>query len=527
MTNRSQRVPALAAGGMALYYLMLALNGQRLGYHTSEALFLTEKAMIIWQGTGDKLPVLGLTFPVLPFFFSLPFSALWPLAGPVIASVLGMAGLYFLVLDDQRYMPRLIRLGTTLTFMLHPGLLFAACSGRSVYAVLLFGYLFFRSLLAYYRSNTTYHVSLASLCLVGLVFSSFEFVWLSLFLLPLVLFMSLQSLSLGEGDTLLRLGLAFNNLSLRRKLVNKSFALLILLFMLPLAGLLVFGLLNKVYAGDPQYFLNSSYANWRVLTDQVLWLDSVNQPAELWLPDLSLLVSVRRLAYAPLLVLILIRFRSRMYQLLTLLSPFALIEFLHIKNSTAPLMAEFYQIFLVLGWAGLATASAVQLRGVQRWAFGLMLVQIVAGVVRMGTATPYDEHRFTQTVLRHPLAYPSATETDELVRFITQLPPQSRILADDATAYSIIARTQTIQPFVLAYQQTYRSALANPRSFVDFVLVHSETNQALSHSSFINGAYLGGLRTKTAQAWQPLRRYEWILYPLDKGTNRTLPRPVR
>ncbi|CCH54140.1 hypothetical protein BN8_03284 [Fibrisoma limi BUZ 3] len=525
--NRARLWIFLSAVLLAAYYLLIGLNGQRLGFHTQEALFLTEKAMIVWQGIGDKLPVIGLTFPVFPFFFSLAFSSVFPLLGPVIASALGMAVLFYLVLDDQRELdvPWLIRLGTALTFFLHPGLLYAAASGRSVYAVLLFGYLFFRSLLAYFRSNTTYHVSLASLFLVCLVFSAFDFAWLCLFLLPLVLFMSLQGLSLRGDDTLIRLGLAFNNLSLRRKLVNKSFALLVLLFMLPLAGLFLFSLLNRVYAGDTQYFLDSPYANWRVLTNQILQVDYVNHPDEFLLPDTSLLISLRRLLYAPLLLLVLLNFRGRTYQLLTLLSPFALIEFLYIKNPSVPFVAEYYQIFLVLGWVGLVTLSVTQLRRLKGLAFTLMLVQILMGGLRISTSAYEEERTFLESALPwRPANNLAHRETDDLVQIIRKLPRNSRILTDDATAYPIIALTQNVRPFVLPYQQNYLSALTNPDSFADFLLIHLEATNPVARFAVINQAYLGSLRTR---AQRPLALVgsssEWRLYRFAKPQKASSP----
>jgi len=518
MTAYSQRPLLGATLLLAAYYVLLALNGQRLGFHAPEALFLSEKSLIIWQGVGDKVAVLGLTFPVVPFFISLPFCALFPLAGPVIASSLGMALLFFLILDDQRRltMPLLVQLGTALSFVAHPGLLFSATSGQGSYTVLLFGYLFFRSLLTYYQSNTTYHVSMASLFLLGLVFSEVDFSWLCLFLLPLVLFISLQSLSLRGEDTLSRLGLAFNNISLRRKLINKSLALVILLFMLPLLSLFIFSLLNSVYAGDPQYFLDNPYANARVVTSQLFRQQFANYTADLVQADTSVLISIRRLLFAPLMVLSLLSVRGRSYQLLTLLSPLLLVEFLHVKDPSVPTQIAFYQIFLVLGWAGLTVIPVSRLRHVNGLAFTLLLVQIgVSGLRLLNSSYPIERSFLRDVLVLNPSRQPDALDDDRLIEFIRQLPETSRILTDDATAYSIIARTERVRPFLLAYQQSYLSAYDNPTPFVQYVLAHNTANDPQAQFSMTNTRYVDAIQRRTGQGLSlVMKSTDWSLYAL-------------
>jgi hypothetical protein len=515
MTAYSRRPLIGIALVLAIYYIVLAVNGQRVGFHTTEALFLTEKALIVWQGVGDKVSVLGLTFPIFSFFFSLPFSAFLPLLGPVIASSLGMALLFFLVVDDQRLrnIPVLIQVGTGLSFAFHPGLVFTAVSGQSTYTVLLFGYLFFRSLLMYYQSNTTYHVSMASLFLLGLVFSEVDFAWLCLFLLPLILFISLQSLSLRGEDTLLRLELAFNNVSLRRKLINKSLALAILLFMLPLVSLVVFSLLNRIYTGDPRYFLENPYANSSVITDQLFRQQFVGSPTDVTKADTPMLISLGRLVYAPLMLLMLLSFRGRTYQLLTLLSPLLLVEFLHVKDPLVPAQLEFYQIFMMLGWAGLTTISVAKLRQKKELAFALMLVQIGVGTFYQLHSSYAEERSFMRTL---SLSGDSAPNDDaRLIQFVQQLPADKRILTDDATAYPFIARTERIRPFILVYQQNYLPALDNPQSFTQYILTQNVSDEPKAQFSMVNKAYIGRLQRKAGQQLSlVMKSNDWSIYSL-------------
>jgi hypothetical protein len=140
-------------------------------------------------------------------------------------------------------------------FFFHPGIIYAACSGKAIYLVLTFFFLFFFNLLKFYRSNTTFHVSIASICLVTLIFCDYRFIWLTLFFVPLVLAISIQSLNLGEKESIFRLFLSFNSPSLRRKLISKTFAIYVILFILPVASVICYKLLNLTHSGDLNYFI--------------------------------------------------------------------------------------------------------------------------------------------------------------------------------------------------------------------------------------------------------------------------------
>jgi hypothetical protein len=500
------------------YYLLVIQHTRRAGFYTPEALFLAEKGLLVWQSAAAKITVLGLTYPVVPFLLSLPLVAFGAAWGPVLASALGMTGLFHLVMDDfrRRQVPWWLALGVGLTFVLHPGFLYAATSGRSVYAVLLFGYLFFRSIFEYYRSNTTYHVSLASLFLVGLVFSSFEFIWLTLFLLPLVWFISLQGLSVRGGQTVFQLGLAFNNASVRRKLLNRTLALLVVLFALPLAGLVLFGLLNRVYANDPQYFRASPYANWQLLTQQVLRTEYGARPTGFLLSEAPLSVTLRRLLYAPLLGLVGLAFRGKAYQLLTLLSPLALVEFLHLKNPTLPLPVEFYLLFVVMAWAAWGALPLRRLRLLSGLAAGLMAAQVLTGFFQLRASVHPEERHFAALLTTLPEAgTPTPVEPLEMANALNRLPPGSRVLTDDATAYPVVAMSNNVRRFVLPNEPSYVAALQNPAAFAQYLLLHEEAVDPLARYSLTNEAYGGAFRRRDATYLRPVYATErWHLYQL-------------
>ena len=178
MRNQS-RYLLLVALLLAVYYVLCGFYLNHLGYYSQEALFYMEKSKIILNGSGDRLRVMGLTSPILPFYSSFIFSYINFIPPPVIASSICMSILFYLMAstlikrtNDLFYVFILL-----VTFLLHPGILYAATSGKSIALVLVFFFLFFFNLLKFYRSNTTFHVSIASLCLVILIFCDYKFIW--------------------------------------------------------------------------------------------------------------------------------------------------------------------------------------------------------------------------------------------------------------------------------------------------------------------------------------------------------------
>ena len=82
---------------LAVYYLALGSYLNRLGYMSQEALFYIEKSKIILDGLGNRLKVMGLTSPILPFYASFVFSAIDDIMAPVIASAIFTSILFYVI----------------------------------------------------------------------------------------------------------------------------------------------------------------------------------------------------------------------------------------------------------------------------------------------------------------------------------------------------------------------------------------------------------------------------------------------
>src|ERR1700730_7021633 len=169
MRNQSKYLPYITIL-LAIYYLVWAIYLNRLGYSSQEALFYIEKSKIIIDGLGTRLRVMGLTAPLIPFYISFIFSSVNTLLAPVIASAICTALLFYIMARPllKRVKGNFYTFLLLIIFIFHPGILYAACSGKSIALVLIFFFLFFFNLLKFYRSNTTFHVSIASISLVML-----------------------------------------------------------------------------------------------------------------------------------------------------------------------------------------------------------------------------------------------------------------------------------------------------------------------------------------------------------------------
>lgn len=502
---------------LGAYYLLVGIYLHKLGFVSQEGLFYVEKSKIILDGLGNRLKVMGLTAPLLPFYTSFVFSKFGNIA-PVIASALCMSVLFFLMASAliHRFKDVFYVFVLLVVFAFNPSILYAACSGKSVAMVMLFLFMFFFNLLKFYRSNTTFHVSIASISLVLLIFSDYKFIWLTLFFIPLVLIITIQTLNLSEQESIFRLFLSFNNPSLRRKLINKTFALYIILFILPLACVICYMLLNLTHANDLNYFHQSPYATWTILADK-LSFDQLSTSATYQLPETSILVSAKMVLYCPLILIALWLFRNSIYQVLTLLTPFAFIEFLHIKYDKVFLAHEYYVMFLIIALLCiLYKAQTIRNQTLLKIAVGVItLVQLYTGYWFLSNSAIPEEQRFITTLI-HRAPDGHQDENHDLATYLNNLPIESHVLIDDAIAYPVVALTTDLHKLTLPYQEgAFLSAIEAPDKYDNYILLATEKNEVTGFTQ-LNNRYVPIIK-KTNSALRLRRVFEtsdWILYKI-------------
>ena len=502
---------------LAAYYLFCGIYLNKLGYTNPESLFYIEKAKVVFEGLGNRIKVMGLTAPILPFYGIFIFTSINYALAPVIASAIGTAMLFYIMASTllKRFTDDFYLLILIILFVFHPGILYAACSGKGIYLSLIFFFLFFLNILKFYRSNTTFHISIASICLVILVFCDYNFIWLTLFFIPLILSIAIQSLNLSEKESIFRLFLSFNSPSLRRKLISKTFALYIIIFILPIASVLCYKLLNLTHANDLNYFLESPYATWNVISDKINYdLLYVNNTSTILPQDVSLLISAKALLFCPLIFVAVYLFRQSTYQVLTILTPFAFIEFLHIKYDKVFLVYDYYLIFMIL--ALLCIMFRVQIvkrqRPIKLVIAVLVLVQIYTGYLFLSNSLVHDENNFI-TILLNRNTDESENENHDVASYLNGLPDNSRILVDDAIAYPIVAFVKNIRQLTMPYQDEFASAIESPNKYDDYILIATAKNIATGYTQ-INDKYIDQMKQQNSGL--NLRKiYEtdnWALY---------------
>ncbi|MGN6178144.1 MAG: hypothetical protein ACTHNW_03130 [Mucilaginibacter sp.] len=475
---------------LAIYYLYCGIYLNRLGYSNAESLFYIEKAKIILEGIGNRIKVMGLTSPLLPFYGTFIFSAVGAgTLAPVIASGIGTALLFYIMARTLlRYTQSFFYvILLVLLFVFHPGILYVACSGKGIYLSLIFFLLFFLNILKFYRSNTTFHISIASICLVILVFCDYKFIWLSLFFIPLVLSIAIQSLNLSEKESIFRLFLSFNSPSLRRKLFSKTFALYVILFILPIASIVCYKLLNLTHANDMNYFLESPYATWNVLQDKLEY-DQLSVSTYSFLPqEVSLLISVKAIIFCPMILVAIYLFRDSTYQILTILTPFAFIEFLHIKYDKLFLNYEYFMIFIILAYLCIMfkVHDAKGQFFIKVLLSVLFVVQVFTGYYFLKNSNVSDEKNF-YTALRDRKDNFSQQQNLDAADAMNNLPTDGKVLVDDAIAYPVVAYAKNMQQLTMPYQDEFAGALESPEKYVDYLLIATARNRNTGYTQMNN-----------------------------------------
>lgn len=501
------------------YYLYIAYMLYYGGVHSNEALFFTEKSALLREGNVDEIKLAGLTFPQMPFMLSWIFSFIDLRFSPVLASTLGTSALFFIITFSIRTQEHRnwLFLGILITFMLHPAFIYFAVSGKSSYMVLIFFYLFAISIFRYFRTNTSYHISVASIYFTLLIFCSFKFFWLMLFILPIIFFVALQSMTVANNDHMDKIAIAFNTQSIRRKLVNKTLAIYLVIFALPISAMLIFRLLNQVYTGDADYYLNSPYANYSAITDQTDNLKNLvdNKLGRIF-PEVHFLTTIKILIFAPLILFCLGIFKSISRNIFVVFSLFFFMEFLKIKYPNVFILTHFYAAFICLSWAVIANAKSTRtLRLSKYFYFSLIILQIVTAYFTINSGHIPEEkkfqHAFVSLMMRKPF---ERDDTEKISSYIKNIKSDNAILADDANAYRIIALTGSAGIFLTPEENSFLAALAQPAKHVSYILA---TKKESPYDSFglLNANMIQTFSLTGISMHQVCSNKNWILWRID------------
>ena len=506
---------------LAAYYLILGVYVHKNGYFNHEQLFDIEKGRIIFEGIGDRLKIIGLTSPLIPFYGMLPFIGFHGilLLAPTIASAMGTAVL-FLIMSigiGKRTDNQFLIIILLLVFLFHPGIIYMACSGKGIYAALIFFFLFFYNIFRFYISNTTFHISIASIFFVVLIFCDYRFIWLSLFFIPLVISIALQSLNLSEKQSIFRLSISFNNLSLRRKLINKTLAIYVIIFILPVICILCYKILNQTHANDFNYFNDNSYATWNVYVN---YFEGNITPSlgNYSLKEISFLTSLRMVIYCPLILVGMFLFRRNSQYLLTVLMPFGFVEFLKIKYEDMFLTQEYHLIFVIMALLAITFNHEVINKSWLYKAIIILLVfaQIYTGYHYLNSSLIQSENDFVQVFVNKTSHVSTYDDYHDVADMINRLPEGATVLADDADAYGVVVFVHDMNKVVLPYQVEFLGAIENPKQYVDYVLIAGDSNPVAGFTQ-LNNKYKTFMQSHHNTYMDPVYISDnWTLYKIWK-----------
>ncbi len=507
---------------LMVYYILVSWVLHRTGYEHSEAMFIAEKIKLLFETDDNTLLTLGTTFPSLIFLSSIVFTPFGYPFAPILASTAFTTILFFLLLNDfaKSKLPRRVFLPMLLlVFVFHPGIIYAATSGRGVASILLFFYLVFRSLFNYYRSQTSFYLSMASIYLSCLVFCDYNFIWMLLAFFPFIFLVSLQGLKLQKDQPpVLQYFESLNNRSQRRKLANRTLAIYIIVFLLPIGALYLFKTLNFYHAGDATYFLTSQYANWHVTGNESIGnliasgaVDNVGEQNHI-------IFQIYILLLTPLLILLFVLFKGNLYELFTLLAPFILISIILLDNQIY-ITIEYYLIFLVIALLGLSVYAGKKYKTKLLYPIimAVAIANIFTGIFYFIHSSDVEERLFFASLKKVSIWKDERQTSEEyqLASYISDITDEThKILMDDAAAYKIMAHLRTLKTVVLPNNNNFITIVENPKLGARFVCVAKSINRLRSFT-VLNDYNIHQMEIR--QQFRPILMFEtknWAIYKI-------------
>ncbi len=235
-----------------------------------------------------------------------------------------------------------------------------------------------------------------------------------------------------------------------------------------------------------------------------------------------MLISARMLMFCPLMVFAVILFRKNPYQVLTLLTPYAFVEFLHIKYEKVFIAHQYYLIFLILALlCFIIKAQPVKNTILLKVVLSILIVvQFGTGYYFLANSLIDDERNFISAIQnRNTVKDETEDEQDEnrdMANYLNGLPDGVKVMVDDAVAYPIVAFVNNVGDMVMPYQENFISAVETPGQYVTYILIANARNR-LAGYTILNNRY-GPIVYQMGNSSSTLdKAYEtehWTLYRL-------------
>lgn len=465
------------------YYVGLGYYEYSLGFKYLEPLFMSDRLQLLFTNDIKTLELFYFTYPVISQLITIPAGLIDPLLAPMITSgiTVGFFAAYIVVILFKQKLP-IVSVIITLYFLCSPVIISVATSGTSLYLYLILYYFFFHFLFRYTRDFTTYNFVILSLCLTLFVFLNYSFLWMVVFMLPLIFLFSLFN---SPGIQKSYLGI-FTELTqsrvTARELVGSSLSTVLVIVFTPLVSLLFFLTINYWFTGDFMFFSTTKTASW----DQHPFLDFVFYNTSENFIDLGTswdYLSISILALSPVfLTAFLIGRKKLLFQLIMLLVP---VWILYSKNSNSAVLLSLSD-FLIITAAGIAAFIHffhTSLLPVFSKSKVLHLITFILLLINLGGEYFYFTHTYTnqeQNMLaflkqEKPL---NSDATADMADFINKnLPKDATILTDNTLFYPTIALSRDHVKYVDQFDPNYYNALQAPQVHADYILILNNSKQ--------------------------------------------------
>ncbi|MCX6206218.1 MAG: hypothetical protein NTZ19_08205 [Bacteroidetes bacterium] len=521
-----KQLPKILAIFLIAYYVLISWLLRRHGFEHSSELFYSEKLFLLFNASQNTILTLGFTFPTTVFLSSLLFVPLGYLFAPIAASIVTMALLFYLLIDEfenhSQFPWKLFVPIIFLIFLLHPMFVFAAIMGREKAIIALVAFLIFRSFFRYYRQPVTYHIAMASIYIGCFIFSNFEFVWVVLTFFPFIFLISLEGMLIARNESpLFQYYESLNNRSQRRKLANRTASLYLIIFLLPLMAVVLFRSLNAQFAGSATYFLDSQYANWKITGNQIKGYVDFNVGRDNYIYQTQIVIQGFILFLTPLYIAALVLFRGKLYELFTILAMMLYFSFL-ILSYKFVLTLGYYLLFIPIALVSICYygTSKYSVKKAS-WIFAVSsILTIVMGYYFFKHSDSEEEKSFSKemgsiyTYWQGPRLF---SESEMVAHYISGIATdENKILIDDASAYPIVVHIGNLKGIVLPHQKTFITIVENPSKFVKYMLIAKETNPT-QNLTVLNEFNL--IKFKTEKNLKVLLMYEtknWLIYQIEK-----------
>ncbi|UJP65495.1 hypothetical protein IPZ59_02390 [Mongoliitalea daihaiensis] len=357
-----------------------------------------------------------------------------------------------------------------------PVVIYAGISGGSLALYLVFYYLFFSFIMKYTESFSVFHLTLISILIGIFIFLDIEFLKLLLLLIPIFFFSSFYKAKGINGTFYNRASLILSNDSQRRKFFSSFFSSIFVAAFIPLMAFLTFLIINKVFAGNWYYFLESYGNEWNTYATTFPFIYDIEYYSKFISANTSYFL-------LPFL-------------LLSLLALFQVFSYGGVKTKS---------ILLIL--AILFLLSEVQEHKLEKLTVQHLSMLTGAGIVAafFSFAKPTDKSKFRRILLAiamivglflewiyfsnsiqksESLFFSSFTETQNSTRLASKANfkesfrglTAGRILIDDAIFYPELLELPRKFTWEGHFSSTYQHALQQPELYADYVVMTKSTH---------------------------------------------------